>query len=354
MTKLFSPLKIKGITLKNRIGVSPMCQYTSIDGFANQWHLVHLGSRAVGGASLIIAEATAVSPEGRISPKDLGIWKDEHIEKLSEITAFIKENGSVAGIQLAHSGRKGSTMAPTEGYGTVSIESGGWNPVAPSPLPYSENYPQPIELSVEGIKKVVDDFKTAAKRALQSGFEIIEIHASHGYLLHQFLSPLSNQRKDDYGGSFENRIRLLLEVVNAVKSELPEESPLFVRIPATDWVNGGWETNDAIRLTSILKNEGVDVVDVTTGGLSHEQKIPVGPGYQTPFASKIKKETGMLTATVGMITNAAQAEYILVNEDADIILLAREFLRNPYFPLTAASELGEDISWPAQYNRAKL
>ncbi|MBD0833380.1 NADH:flavin oxidoreductase/NADH oxidase [Aestuariibaculum sediminum] len=354
MTKLFSPLKIKGITLKNRIGVSPMCQYTSIDGFANQWHLVHLGSRAVGGASLIIAEATAVSPEGRISPKDLGIWKDEHIEKLSEITAFIKENGSVAGIQLAHSGRKGSTMAPTEGYGTVNIESGGWNPVAPSPLPYSENYPQPIALSVEGIKKVVDDFKMATKRALQSGFEIIEIHASHGYLLHQFLSPLSNQRKDNYGGSFENRIKLLLEVVNAVKSVLPEESPLFVRIPATDWVNGGWETNDAIRLTSILKKEGVDVVDVTTGGLSNEQKIPVGPGYQTPFASKIKKETGMLTATVGMITNAAQAEYILVNEDADIILLAREFLRNPYFPLTAASELGEDITWPAQYNRAKL
>jgi 2,4-dienoyl-CoA reductase-like NADH-dependent reductase (Old Yellow Enzyme family) len=354
MSKLFGPLKIKGITLKNRIGVSPMCQYSSHDGYANDWHFVHLASRAVGGAALIFTEAAAISPEGRISLKDLGVWKDGHIEKLTHITSFIKSQGSVPGIQLAHSGRKGSTIAPTEGYGTVNIEAGGWQPVAPSPIAYSDKYPLPIELDIEGIQKIKDDFKEAVLRALKAGFEIIEIHASHGYLLHQFLSPLANLRNDVYGGSFENRIKLLIEVVQEIKSVLPNHIPLFVRIPATDWVKGGWEPEDSIKLTSVLKNEGVDVVDVTTGGLSNEQKIPVGPGYQTPFASKIKKETGMLTATVGLITNAVQAEYILVNEDADIILLAREFLRDPYFPLTAASELREDIVWPVQYERAKL
>ncbi|WP_431241727.1 NADH:flavin oxidoreductase/NADH oxidase [Flavobacterium sp. P21] len=337
MTKLFSPLTIKGVTLKNRIVVSPMCQYSSVDGFATDWHFVHLGSRAVGGAALILTEATAVSPEGRISPHDLGIWKDEHIEKLLQITSFLKQQGSVTGIQLAHSGRKGSTMVPWEGHSAISIENGGWHPLAPSAITYSENYPMPVELDKYGIKKVIEDFKSVANRAIKAGFQVIEIHAGHGYLSHQFLSPLTNHRTDNYGGSLNNRMRLVLEILEVIKKTVPAEIPIFVRIPGTDWVEGGWTSDDAIALSATLKDHGADAVDVTTAGLSHDQKIPVGPAYQLPFASKIKKTIGIITATVGLITNAVQAESILVNEDADLIFMAREFLRDPYFPLTASN-----------------
>lgn len=353
MTKLFSPLTIKGVTLKNRIVVSPMCQYSSIDGFANDWHFVHLGSRAVGGAALILTEATAVSPEGRISLHDLGIWKDEHIEKLLQITSFLKQQGSVTGIQLAHSGRKGSTMAPWEGHSIVSTDDGGWHPFAPSAIAYSENYPMPVALDKNGIKKVIEDFRSAAIRAIKAGFEVIEIHAGHGYLLHQFLSPLTNNRTDDYGGSLNNRMRLVLEILKVIKETIPDQVPIFVRIPGTDWVEGGWTSEDSITFSEALKDNGADVADVTTAGLSHDQKIPVGPAYQMPFASKIKKATGILTATVGLITNAVQAESILVNEDADLIFMAREFLRDPYFPLTAADDLNQKIDGPIQYARAR-
>lgn len=354
MSLLFSPLTLKGITLKNRIVVSPMCQYSSVDGFATDWHLVHLGSRAVGGASLIILEATGVSPEARISPQDLGIWKEEHIEKLSQITGFLKEQGAVPGIQLAHAGRKASTKAPWLGRDKVSPEEGGWQTVAPSAVAYSPGYPHPLELDEPGIRKVISDFTSATERALRAGFEVIEIHASHGYLLHQFLSPLTNLRTDAWGGSFENRVRLLLEVVDAVKKVLPAQLPLFIRVPGSDWADGGWNPDDAVALARLLKEKEVDVLDVTSGGLVSHQKISVGPAYQLPFASRVKKETGILTSTVGMITSAVQAESILVNGDADLIMMARELLRDPYFPLRAAHELKATITWPKQYERAKL
>lgn len=353
MTRLFSPLRLKGITLKNRIVVSPMCQYTATDGFAADWHLVHLGGFAIGGAGLVMVEATGVSPEARISPQDLGLWKDEHIEKLSRITAFLKQQGSVAGIQLAHAGRKASTHAPWKGRGRVEPEEGGWQVLAPSALAYSEDYPQPVALDAAGIEKVISDFEQATLRALKAGFEVIEIHASHGYLLHQFLSPLTNQRSDGYGGSFDNRVRLLLEVTGRVQNVLPAGIPLFVRIPGTDWAEGGWTPDDAVALARILKERGVDVMDVTSGGLVSHQKISVGPAYQLPFASRVKRETGAVTSAVGLITNAIQAESILVNGDADLILLAREFLRDPHFPLRAAHELKEAIDWPVQYDRAQ-
>lgn len=353
MTRLFSPLSLKGITLKNRIVVSPMCQYSSDDGFAADWHLVHLGSFAVGGAGLVIAEATGISPEARISPQDLGLWKDEHIENLRRITAFIKQQGSVAGIQLAHAGRKASTHAPWKGRGRVAPDDGGWQVVAPSALAYSENYPQPAALDEAGMQKVLHDFEQATVRAIKAGFEVIEIHASHGYLLHQFLSPLTNRRSDRYGGGFENRIRLLLEVADRVNGVLPAEIPLFVRLPGTDWAEGGWTPDDAVALARILKERGVDVMDVTSGGLVSHQKISTGPAYQLPFASRVKRETGAVTSAVGLITHAAQAESILVNGDADLILLAREFLRDPHFPLRAAHELKEAVAWPVQYERAE-
>lgn len=353
MSRLFSPLTLKGVTLKNRIVVSPMCQYSATAGFATDWHLVHLGSFAVGGAGLILVEATGVSPEARISPQDLGLWQDEQIGMLSRINTFIKQQGSVPGIQLAHAGRKGSTKVPWEGRGLVTPENGGWEPVAPSALPYSADYPQPAALEASGIEKVIRDFRSAAIRALKAGFEVIEIHASHGYLLHQFLSPLTNQRTDHYGGSFENRIRLLLEVVEQVQDVLPAETPLFVRMPGTDWVEGGWEPDDAVALARVLKDRGVDVMDVTSGGLWHHQQISSGPAYQLPFASRVKRETGAITSTVGLITQAVQAESILVNGDADLIMLARELLRDPHFPLRAAHELKETVAWPVQYERAQ-
>ncbi|MEG9326486.1 NADPH dehydrogenase NamA [Salinimicrobium catena] len=350
---LFSPLKIRKLTLKNRIAVSPMCMYSSKDGFANNWHLVHLGSRAVGGAGLIISEATAVSPEGRISPDDLGIWKDEHIEKLAEITGFIKEHGSVAGIQLAHAGRKASTTSPWKGYRLLSPEEGGWTPVAPSAIPFYEGNPVPVALDRTGIEKVISDFGEGAKRALRAGFQVVEIHAAHGYLLHEFLSPLSNIREDEYGGSFENRCRLLSEVVSAVREVWPEELPFFVRISATDWLEGGWNETDSVRLSQMLKEQGADLIDCSSGGMVPNAKIPANKGYQVEFARKIKEEAKIMTGAVGLITDEDQAEEILQQNQADLIFMGRELLRRPYFPLEAAKNFGIDIEWPPQYLRAK-
>jgi 2,4-dienoyl-CoA reductase-like NADH-dependent reductase (Old Yellow Enzyme family) len=353
MAHLFDRLKIRQIELKNRIAVSPMCQYSSGDGFANNWHLVHLGSRAVGGAALVMTEATAVSLEGRISPADLGIWKDEHIEQLRKITRFIAERGAVPGIQLAHAGRKGSRTPPWEGNRLVPQPEGGWKTVAPSATPFSGERDTPAALDLNGIRSVASDFKAAAARAITAGFKVIEIHSAHGYLLHQFLSPLSNKRTDAYGGVFDNRIRLLLEVVAAIRSVWPERFPLFVRISATDWVDGGWTIEESVRLAGRVKDKGVDLVDCSSGGIVPDVRVPVGPGYQVPFAERIRKETGIRTGAVGMIVSADQAETIIAGGQADIVLLGREMLRDPYFPLRAAYELDYDITWPVQYLRAK-
>ena len=353
MSTLFEPLTLRSLTLKNRIVVSPMCQYSSPDGFATDWHLVHLGARAVGGAGLIISEAAAISPEGRITPDDLGIWQDAHLPMLRRITNFIKEQGCVAGIQLAHAGRKASTLAPWKGHGLVPETAGGWQVVAPSALPFADNYPQPLALDEAGIQKIITDFRTAAQRTLSAGFQLIELHAAHGYLLHQFLSPLSNQRTDAYGGSFENRIRLLLEVVRATREVWPAELPLFVRLSATDWTEGGWTIDESVRLAGLLKNQGVDLIDTSTGGNAPHATIPVGPGYQVEFAEQIRQKAGILTGAVGLITTPAEAERIITTGQADLVLLAREFLREPYFPLFAAAELGVEMPWPPQYERAK-
>ena len=353
MPALFEPLALRGVTLKNRIAVSPMCQYSSVDGFATDWHLVHLGSRAVGGAGLIITEAAAVSPEGRITPDDLGIWKDEHLPMLQRINAFLISQGSVPGIQLAHAGRKASTLSPWKGNGLVSESEGGWPVVAPSAVPFAANYPMPEALDTVGIQQIVADFRAAAVRALAAGFKVIELHAAHGYLLHEFLSPLSNYRTDAYGGSFENRVRLLLEVVATTREVWPAELPLFVRLSATDWTEGGWNADESVQLAAMLKARGVDLIDCSTGGNVPKAPIPVGPGFQVQFAERIKQETGILTGAVGLITGPAEAERILADEQADIVLLAREFLREPYFPLFAAQELGVEMPWPAQYERAK-
>ncbi|MEV4884610.1 NADPH dehydrogenase NamA [Chitinophaga sp. CC14] len=353
MSHLFSPLQLREITFRNRITVSPMCEYSSTDGFATNWHLVHLGSRAVGGAGLVLTEAAAVSPEGRISIHDLGIWKDEHIPMLQEITAFISAQGAVPGIQLAHAGRKASTLRPWEGSRALPAEDGGWEVVAPSAIPFNDVYPVPVALTETGIRKVKDDFKAAAIRALKAGFQVIEIHGAHGYLLHNFLSPLSNQRTDEYGGSFENRIRLLVETVEAVREVWPEQYPLLLRISATDWAEGGWTPEESVKLAAIVKEKGVDLVDCSSGGLAAHQQIKVGPLYQTPFAEKIRKEAGIATGAVGLITTAEEAESIIANGWADMVLMAREMLRDPYFPLRAAHELGAEIKWPVQYERAK-
>lgn len=353
MSKLLSPLTIKDITFRNRIAISPMCQYSAVDGFANDWHLVHYGSRAIGGAGLIIQEATGVSPEGRISPGDLGIYKQEHIEKLKQITSFIHEYGAVAGIQLAHAGRKAGCAKPWDGGKQLKVNEGGWQTISASALAYNPEDNAPEELDLNGINKVIDDFKIAAQRSLQAGYKVVEIHAAHGYLIHQFLSPLSNHRTDNYGGSFENRIRLLLEIVKAVQSEWPENLPLFVRISATDWAEGGWNVDEAVQLSHILKQNGVDLIDCSSGGMVPYQKIVPGPGYQVALAEQIKKETGILSGAVGLITDALQAEEILEKDQADFILIARASLRDPYFALHAAHELGDDIEWPLQYMRAK-
>jgi 2,4-dienoyl-CoA reductase-like NADH-dependent reductase (Old Yellow Enzyme family) len=351
--KLFSPLQIKSITLKNRIVISPMCQYSATDGFANDWHLVHLGSRASGGAGLIIQEATSVSPEGRISPGDLGLWNDQQIDKMKIINQFIISQKSVPGIQLAHAGRKASAASPWEGGRKIEVSLGGWDTVAPSAVGYHENEKPPIALDKSGIQKVVSDFASATKRAVEAGFQVMEIHAAHGYLLHQFLSPLSNFRTDEYGGSFENRIRLTLEVVEAVQSEWPKELPLFIRISATDWAEGGWNIEESVQLSKILKEKGVDLIDVSSGGAVSHQQIPLGPNYQVPFAEQIKTEVGIRTGAVGLITEAAQAEEIIASGKADLVLFARESLRNPNLGLTFAHDLNADIEWPKQYERAK-
>lgn len=354
MIRLFEPLKIKNIELKNRIVVSPMCEYSSVDGFSNDWHLVHLGSRAVGGAALVITEAAAVSPEGRITPDDLGLWKDEHVEGLKRITTFIQAQGSIAGVQLAHAGRKASHTSPWKGGRMLEVPDGGWETLAPCAIPFRDGERSPVALDKSGIEKVVNDFKEAAKRALQAGFKVIEIHAAHGYLLHEFFSPLSNKRTDEYGGVFDNRIRILLEVVDAIQQVWPQDLPLFVRISASDWTEGGWTLEESIQLTKILKDKKVDLIDCSSGGNIPHAKITVGPGYQVHFAEAIKKETGVLTGAVGMITTAEQAEDIIASQKADVVVIAREFLRDPYFPLHAAKALGVDVKWPVQYERAKL
>jgi 2,4-dienoyl-CoA reductase-like NADH-dependent reductase (Old Yellow Enzyme family) len=352
-THLFDPLNVRGINLANRIVVSPMCQYSSQDGFANDWHFVHLGSRAVGGAGLVLTEATAVLPEGRISPQDLGIWDDAHVDSLARITRFIHQQGSIAGIQLAHAGRKASTKRPSEGHGKAHENEGGWEKVvAPTSDRFSESYPQPQELTEEGIQEVVRAFRDAACRATNAGFRLVEIHAAHGYLLHQFLSPLSNKRSDRYGGPFDNRIRLVCEVVSAVRKVWPDDAPLFMRISATDWVDGGWDLEQSVELARKVKALGIDLIDCSSGGNVPHANIPVGPGYQTSFAEKIRREAGILTGAVGMITDPAQADHVIRSGQADVAILAREMLREPYWALHAARELGQSFAWPVQYLRA--
>ena len=354
MQHLFSPIKIRSIEFKNRLVVSPMCEYSSEDGFANDWHLVHLGSRAFGGAALIITEATAVSSEGRISPGDLGIYKDEHIAKLKQITDFIHHHGAVAGIQLAHAGRKASHVIPWMGGKQIpSDQPGGWKTVAPSAIPFTENEEAPIALDKAGIEKIKADFKAATLRAIAAGFDVIELHCAHGYLINEFLSPISNHRTDEYGGPFENRIRLLLEITETVRSVWPEENPLFVRISASEWVEGGWTADDSVALAKILIGKGIDLVDCSSGGNVSYAKIPLKPGYQVEFAEKVKKESGILTGAVGLITEAVQADTIIQQGQADFVIMARELLRDPYFPLRAAHELGHEVKWPVQYERAK-
>lgn len=354
MSHLFDPLKLRDITLKNRIGIPPMCQYSAQDGMAADWHFVHYGSRAVGGAGLMIVEATAVVPEGRISPGDLGLWKDEQIEPLAKIARFAREQGCVAAIQLAHAGRKASVGLGWGEQRTLRADEGGWQSVAPSAISFGEGYAVPHELSIAGIAEVVAAFVAAARRAVVAGFQAIEIHAAHGYLMHQFLSPLSNQRTDAYGGSFENRTRLLREVVMAVRAEWPESLPLLIRLSATDWVEGGWSADETVALCRDLKTLGVDLADISTAGLVPTAKIPVGPGFQTEFAARVRHEAGLPTAAVGLITSAAQADHVLRTGQADMVLLGREILRNPYWPQQAAQELRQGGAWPNQYLRAAL
>lgn len=353
MTFLFEPITIRSIKLKNRIVVSPMCEYSSQDGFANDWHLVHLGSRAVGGAALVIAEATAISPEGRITHDDLGIWKDEHINFLSRITSFIEKQNAVPGIQLAHAGRKASHYSPWKGGKALQPHEASWQTLAPSAISFKADEPTPAAMSKQQIQQVIDDFRSAAIRAGKAGFKIMEIHAAHGYLLNEFMCLSSNQRTDEYGGSFENRIRIVLEVIDAIREVWSKELPLFIRISCVEWIEGGWTIEESIRFVQAIKEKDVDLVDCSSGGNSHAQKIPGAPLYQVPFAEAIKKQTGMRTGAVGLITTARQAEGILQAQQADLIVLARQFLRDPYFPLNAAKELGVDIPWPDQYLRAK-
>jgi 2,4-dienoyl-CoA reductase-like NADH-dependent reductase (Old Yellow Enzyme family) len=349
---LFTPLNIRHVTFRNRIAVSPMCQYSCADGFATDWHLVHLGSRAVGGAGLVMVEASAVEARGRISPADNGIWKDEHIGPLQQIASFLREQGAVAGIQLAHAGRKASVARPWEGGGFLKESEGGWQTVAPSPVPFRPTDGTPAELSRDAIRDLVRAFAVAAQRALAAGFQVVEIHGAHGYLMHEFLSPLSNHRSDEYGGSLENRMRFALEITEAVRAVWPASLPLFFRVSATDWVEGGWAAEDSVELARRLKSLGVDLVDCSSGGLSAQQKIPLEPGYQVPFAEKIRSEVGILTGAVGLITTPEQCDKIIRSGQADIVLLAREFLRDPYFPMHAAKALGVPAETPDQYARA--
>jgi 2,4-dienoyl-CoA reductase-like NADH-dependent reductase (Old Yellow Enzyme family) len=338
--------------LSNRIVVSPMCQYSSVDGFSNDWHFVHLGTRAAGGAALVITEASAVTPDGRISPHDLGIYDDRHVDGLAHCVRFIHSQKTLAGTQLAHAGRKASTARPWEGGGVVSMADGGWEPVGPTAEPFAGNYPTPRAATAADIAAIVTAFADAARRALEAGFDIVELHAAHGYLIHEFLSPLVNTRSDAYGGSYDNRVRLCLEIVDAVRGVWPERLPLFVRISATDWKDGGWDLEQAVELARRLRARGVDLVDCSSGGAVNDQQIAVGPGYQVPFAERIRRDTGVATGAVGLITNAEQADAIISLGRADLVLLARELLRDPYWPLHAADHLGQQVPWPPQYLRA--
>jgi 2,4-dienoyl-CoA reductase-like NADH-dependent reductase (Old Yellow Enzyme family) len=354
MSMLFTPLVIRDITLRNRICVSPMCQYSCKDGFATDWHLVHLGSRAVGGAALVFTEATAVTAQGRISARDLGIWKDEHIPALERITRFVAEQGAVAGIQLAHAGRKASVAIPWEGGDAVPEHRGGWRTVGPSPLAFEQGHPVPDALSPGGISDIVAAFAAATERALAAGFQVLEIHAAHGYLLHEFLSPLSNHRSDEYGGSLEHRAHLVCETAAAVRAVWPERFPLFVRISSTDWVEGGWDIEQSVELARALKKEGVDLIDCSSGGNVKNAEIPFGPGYQSVFAERIRRVAGISTGAVGLITSAQQADHLLRTGQADLVIMARQLLRDPYWPLRAAAELKGQAPWPNQYLRAKM
>jgi len=350
---LFEPLTLRGVTLRNRIGVSPMCQYSSVDGFANDWHLVHLGTRAVGGAALVIAEATAVTPEGRISPRDLGLWRDDQVEMLGRVTRFIREQGAVAGIQLGHAGRKASTEVPWRGGAPLAPAEGGWSPLlAPSAVPFGSRSQTPEALDASGIRRIVDAFRDAARRALEAGFQVIELHGAHGYLLHQFLSPLANRRTDEYGGSFENRARFVLEVTDAVRTVWPDSLPLFMRLSGTDWVQDGWDVEQSAELARQLRARGVDLIDCSSGGIIPGVRIPIGPGYQVSLSERIRSASGVPTAAVGLITSAQQADAVLRAGSADMVLLARKLLRDPYWPLHAARELGVEVEWPVQYQRA--
>jgi 2,4-dienoyl-CoA reductase-like NADH-dependent reductase (Old Yellow Enzyme family) len=354
MAMLFEPLRLRDVTLKNRIAVSPMCQYSSTDGLANEWHLVHLGSRAVGGAGLVLVEATGVEARGRISPLDMGLWQDEQVEPLARIARFVEAHGAVAGVQLAHAGRKASVRAPwDEGGKPLGETEGGWRVVAPSAVPFAPGHPQPLALDAAGLSAVKQAFVAAAGRALAAGFRVIELHAAHGYLLHQFLSPLANQRTDSYGGSFANRVRLVLEVTEAVRRVWPERLPLLVRLSATDWMEGGWDLEQAVALAQKLRPLGVDLVDCSSGGLVPQAKVPVGPGYQVGFAERIRRDGAISTGAVGMITSPEQADQIIRLGHADLVFLARELLRDPYWPLHAATRLGVKVDWPSQYLRAR-
>lgn len=352
-SRLFSPLTQRSLTFRNRIVVAPMCQYSATDGFADEWHLVHLGSRAVGGAGAVLVEATAVRPEGRITPGDLGLWSDAHVEPLSRITSFVRAHGCAAGVQLAHAGRKASTREPWNGGTLLSPEAGGWVPDAPSAVAFSDAYALPNALDEAGVARVIESFRNATKRALAAGFEFVEVHAAHGYLLHEFLSPLANQRSDSWGGALENRMRLTLEVTRAVREAWPADKPVWVRVSATDWADGGWNVDETVRLAQALKALGVDLVDCSSGGLVALQKIPLAPGYQVTFAERVKREAGVATGAVGLITEPKQAEAILAEGKADVVLLARQLLRDPYWPLRAAADLGGEHPWPVQYLRAK-
>ncbi|HEY9657373.1 MAG TPA: NADH:flavin oxidoreductase/NADH oxidase [Allocoleopsis sp.] len=352
MTHLFTPLTQRDVTFRNRIAVSPMCQYSSTDGYADDWHLVHLVSRAVGGAGMVMTEAAAVEPEGRISPQDLGIWTDSHIEFLAKIVAQLQAYGAVAAIQLAHAGRKASTNPSWKRDQILTTENGGWQPVAPSAIPFDEHSPMPIALDRNGIQRIKQAFVQSTQRSIDAGFKVIEIHAAHGYLFHEFLSPLSNQRDDEYGGSFDNRIRLLLEVVTAVREVMPDRYPLWVRISASDWLENGWDLEQSIALSEKLKHLDVDLIDCSSGGILPGAHIPVGAGYQTNFAAQIRQQAGIATGAVGLITSPQQADHIIRSEQADVVLLAREMLRHPYWALEAAKQLGHDIPVPVQYARA--
>ncbi|HOK19002.1 MAG TPA: NADH:flavin oxidoreductase/NADH oxidase [Thermosynergistes sp.] len=353
MAELFSAISIRDVTLKNRIVMSPMCQYSATSGMAGDWHLVHYGSRAIGGVGLLIVEATAVEARGRITPGDLGLWDDEQIEPMSKLVGFIQAQGSKVGVQLAHAGRKASIDLPWRGERPLKTDEGGWPVVGPSPIPFGPGYPTPQVLDEGAIKGIVSSFAEAARRARRAGFDLIEIHAAHGYLVHQFLSPLSNRRTDRYGGSLEGRMRFALEVAEAVRNVIPDGMPLFFRISATDWVDGGWDLEQSLALARALKERGVDLIDCSSGGLVPDAKVPAKPGYQVPFASKIRKRADVMTGAVGIITEPLQAEGIVSSGDADVVILGRALLRNPHWPLHAATVLGEDVAWPPQYLRAK-